>query len=43
MTFTAQDETPAFATAAEAYGRLWVDEGLKIVEAMEPQSGSKAD
>ena len=26
MTFTAQDETPAFATAAEVYRRLWVDE-----------------
>jgi hypothetical protein len=39
MTFTAQDETPAFATAAEAYRRLWADEGSKIVEAMERGTG----
>ena len=39
MTFTAQDETPAFATAAEAYRRIWVDEGPRIVEAMERVTG----
>ncbi len=39
MTFTAQDETPAFATAAEAYRRLWADEGPRIVEAMERGTG----
>ena len=39
MTFTAQDETPAFATAAEAYRRLWSDEGSRIVEAMERGTG----
>ena len=39
MTFTAQDETPAFATAAEAYRRLWAGEGTKIVEAMERGTG----
>lgn len=39
MTFTAQDETPAFATAAEAYRRIWADEGTKIVEAMERGTG----
>jgi hypothetical protein len=41
MTFTAQDETPAFATAAEAYRRIWVDEGPRIVEAMELGTGLK--
>jgi hypothetical protein len=39
MTFTAQDETPAFATAAEVYRRLWVDEGARIVETMERVTG----
>lgn len=39
MTFTAQDETPAFATAAEAYRRIWVDEGQQIVVAMERGTG----
>jgi hypothetical protein len=33
MTFTPQDQT--FAQAAEAYRRLWADEGSKIIEAME--------
>ena len=37
MTFTAQDRT--FAEAAEAYRRLWADEGSKIIEAMERGSG----
>ena len=33
MTFTPQDQT--FSEAAEAYRRLWVDEGARIIEAME--------
>ena len=37
MTFTPQDRT--FAEAAEAYRRLWADEGLKIIEAIERGSG----
>jgi hypothetical protein len=37
MTFTPQDRT--FAEAAEAYRRLWADEGSKIIEAMERGSG----
>ncbi len=37
MTFTPQEQE--FAEAAEAYRRLWVDEGSKIVEAMELVSG----
>jgi len=37
MTFTPQDQT--FAAAAEAYRRLWAEEGSKIVEAMERGSG----
>ena len=37
MTFTPQDQT--FAEAAEAYRRLWADEGSKIIEAMERGSG----
>jgi hypothetical protein len=37
MTFTPQDRT--FEDAAEAYRRLWADEGSKIVEAMERGSG----
>jgi hypothetical protein len=37
MTFTPQDQT--FAPAAEEYRRLWVDEGPRIVEAMERGSG----
>jgi len=37
MTFTPQDQT--FAEAAEAYRRLWVDEGSKIIEAMERGTG----
>lgn len=37
MTFTPQDQT--FADAAEVYRRLWVDEGSKIIEAMERGTG----
>ena len=37
MTFTGQDQT--FTEAAEAYRRLWVDEGPAIVEAMERATG----
>ena len=37
MTFTPQDQT--FAEAAEAYRRLWVDEGSKMIEAMERGTG----
>jgi hypothetical protein len=37
MTFTPQDQT--FAEAAEAYRRLWVDEGSQIIEAMERGTG----
>jgi hypothetical protein len=37
MTFTPQDQT--FASAAEEYRRLWVDEGSRIVDAMERGSG----
>ena len=37
MTFTPQDQT--FAAAAEAYRSLWVDEGSKIIEAMERGTG----
>jgi hypothetical protein len=37
MTFTPQDQT--FAAAAEAYRRLWEEEGPKIVEGMERGSG----
>ena len=37
MTFTPQDQS--FAEAAEAYRRLWADEGSKIIEAMERGSG----
>jgi hypothetical protein len=37
MTFTPQDQT--FAEAAEAYRRLWVDEGSKIIEAMARGTG----
>lgn len=37
MTFTPQDQT--FAEAADAYRRLWADEGSKISEAMEQASG----
>src|SRR5262245_18364770 len=37
MTFTPQDQT--FAEAAEAYRRLWVDEGSTIIEAMERGTG----
>ena len=37
MTFTPQDQT--FADAAEVYRRLWVDEGSKIIEAMELGTG----
>jgi hypothetical protein len=37
MTFTPQDQT--FAAAAEAYRQLWVDEGSRIIEGMEQQSG----
>ena len=37
MTFTPQDQT--FAEAAEAYRRLWVDEGSRIIEAMERGTG----
>src|SRR5437667_1309198 len=37
MTFTPQDQT--FAAAAEDYRRLWVDEGSKIIEAMERGTG----
>jgi hypothetical protein len=37
MTFTPQDQT--FAEAAEAYRRLWADEGSTIIEAMERGSG----
>ena len=39
MTFTAQNQTPAFATAADEYRRIWVDEGPRIVEAMERGTG----
>jgi len=35
MTFTPQDQTLSFSEAAEAYRRLWVDEGAKIIEALE--------
>src|SRR3989442_15694288 len=37
MTFTPQDQT--FAEAAEAYRRLWADEGSKIIDAMEHGTG----
>jgi hypothetical protein len=37
MTFTPQDQT--FAMAAEAYRQLWVDEGSRIIEGMERESG----
>jgi len=37
MTFTPQDQT--FAEAAEAYRRLWVDEGSRIIDAMERGTG----
>jgi len=37
MTFTPQDQT--FAGAAEAYRRLWVDEGSTIIESMERGTG----
>jgi hypothetical protein len=37
MTFTPQGQT--FAAAAEAYRQLWVDEGTRIIEGMEQQSG----
>jgi len=37
MTFTPQDQT--FAEAADAYRRLWVDEGATIIEAMERGTG----
>jgi hypothetical protein len=37
MTFTPQDQK--FAEAAEAYRRLWADEGSKIIEAMEHGTG----
>lgn len=37
MTFTPQEQK--FAEAAEAYRRLWADEGPKIIEAMERGSG----
>jgi hypothetical protein len=37
MTFIPQDQT--FAAAAEAYRRLWLDDGSKIVEAMERGTG----
>ena len=37
MTFTPQDQT--FAVAAEAYRQLWVDEGTRIIEGMERESG----
>jgi hypothetical protein len=37
MTFTPQDQT--CAEAAEAYRRLWADEGSKIIDAMERGTG----
>jgi hypothetical protein len=37
MTFSPQDQT--FAAAAEAYRRLWTEDGSKIIEAMERVSG----
>src|SRR5262245_22806314 len=37
MTFTPQDQT--FAEAAEAYRRLWVDDGSKIIDALERGTG----
>ena len=37
MTFTPQDQT--FADAAEAYRRVWVEEGTKIIDAMERGTG----
>jgi hypothetical protein len=37
MTFTPQNQT--FAAAAEAYRQLWVDEGSRIVDGMEQESG----
>src|SRR5262245_37707442 len=37
MTFTPQD--PTFAEATEAYRRLWVDDGSKIIEALERGTG----
>jgi hypothetical protein len=37
MTFTAQDQS--FTEATETYRRLWVDEGTRIVEAMERGTG----
>ena len=37
MTFTGQDQT--FTEAAEAYRRLWVDEGPRIIEALGQGTG----
>jgi hypothetical protein len=37
MTFTPQDQT--FAVAAEAYRRMWADEGTRITEALERSTG----
>ena len=37
MTFTPQDQT--FAAAAEAYRQLWIDEGSRIIEGMERETG----
>lgn len=37
MTFTAQDDS--FTAAAEAYHRLWSDEGPAIVDAWQRVSG----
>lgn len=39
MTFTPQ--APQFTQAAEEYGRLWADEGSRIIQAMERSSGLK--
>jgi len=37
MTFIPQDQT--FADAAEAYRRVWVDNGSKIVDGLEQATG----
>lgn len=35
VTFTPQDKTPEFATAAEEYRQIWTAEGARIIEGME--------
>ena len=38
MTFTPQSENPNFAAAAVDYGRIWAEEGERVIRAMEQVS-----